>query len=42
MHQHYMQHLQEKGYFDKELLKGFRKVESNLQGHPDMKKGSWC
>lgn len=27
-----------KGYFDKELLKGFRKVESNLQGHPDMKK----
>lgn len=30
--------LARKGYFDKELLKGFRKVESNLQGHPDMKK----
>lgn len=29
--------LARKGYFDKELLKGFRKVESNLQGHPDMK-----
>lgn len=27
-----------KGYFGKELLKGFRKVESNLQGHPDMNK----
>lgn len=30
--------LARKGYFDKELLKGFRKVDSNLQGHPDMKK----
>ncbi len=30
--------LARKGYFDKELLKGFRKVESNLHGHPDMKK----
>ena len=30
--------LARKGYFNKELLKGFRKVESNLQGHPDMKK----
>ncbi len=30
--------LARKGYFDKELLKGFRKVESNLQGHLDMKK----
>lgn len=30
--------LARKGYFEKELLKGFRKVESNLQGHPDMKK----
>lgn len=30
--------LARKGYFDKELLKGFIKVESNLQGHPDMKK----
>lgn len=30
--------LARKGYFDKELLKDFRKVESNLQGHPDMKK----
>lgn len=30
--------LAQKGYFDKELLKGFRKVESNLQGHPDMNK----
>ena len=30
--------LARKGYFDKELLKGFRKVGSNLQGHPDMKK----
>lgn len=29
--------LARKGYFDKDLLKGFRKVESNLQGHPDMK-----
>lgn len=30
--------LARKGYFDKELLKGFRKVESTLQGHPDMNK----
>ena len=30
--------LARKGYFDKELLKSFRKVESNLQGHPDMNK----
>ena len=30
--------LARKGYFDKELLKGFRKIESNLQGHPDMRK----
>ncbi len=30
--------LARKGYFDKEDLKGFRKVESNLQGHPDMNK----
>ena len=30
--------LAEKGYFDKELLKTFRKIGSNLQGHPDMKK----
>ena len=30
--------LARKGYFDKEKLKGFRKIESNLQGHPDMKK----
>lgn len=30
--------LAKKGYFNKELLKSFRKIESNLQGHPDMKK----
>ncbi len=30
--------LARKGYFEKELLKSFRKVESNLQGHPDMNK----
>lgn len=30
--------LARKGYFEKELLKEFRKIESNLQGHPDMKK----
>lgn len=30
--------LAEKKYFDKELLNTFRSVESNLQGHPDMKK----
>lgn len=27
-----------KGYFDKEELKKFRKIDSFLQGHPDMKK----
>ena len=30
--------LAEKGYFDKELLQTFRKIGSNLQGHPDMNK----
>ncbi len=30
--------LARKGYFSKELLKGFRKLDSNLQGHPDMNK----
>lgn len=30
--------LARKGYFDKELLKTFRKIGSNLQGHPDMNK----
>lgn len=30
--------LAEKGYFDKKLLKTFRKIGSDLQGHPDMKK----
>ncbi len=30
--------LAEKGYLDKKLLKTFRKLESNLQGHPDMNK----
>lgn len=30
--------LAERGYFDKELLKTFRKSSSILQGHPDMKK----
>lgn len=30
--------LAERGYFDKQLLKGFRNIDSNLQGHPDMKK----
>ena len=29
--------LAEKGYFDKELLITFRKPDSILQGHPDMK-----
>ena len=29
--------LAEKGYFNKELLKTFRKIDSELQGHPDMK-----
>ena len=30
--------LAQKGYFGKELLKTFRKIGSNLQGHPDMRK----
>lgn len=30
--------LARKGYFDKELLQTFRKIGSDLQGHPDMKK----
>lgn len=30
--------LARKGFFDKELLTGFRKIESTLQGHPDMNK----
>lgn len=30
--------LARKGYFDKELLLDFRKIGSNLQGHPDMNK----
>ena len=30
--------LARKGYFDKEALDGFRKIDSNLQGHPDMNK----
>ncbi len=30
--------LANRGYFDKELLKSFRNLESNLQGHPDMNK----
>ena len=30
--------LAQKGYFSKELLASFRKLESNLQGHPDMNK----
>lgn len=30
--------LAEKGYFDKENLKSFRKLDSNLQGHPDLNK----
>lgn len=30
--------LAEKGYFQKEELKNFRKIDSNLQGHPDMNK----
>lgn len=29
--------LAEKGYFDKEIIKTLRKVDSFLQGHPDMK-----
>ena len=30
--------LANRGYFDKELLKSFRKIDGLLQGHPDMKK----
>ena len=30
--------LAQKGYFNKELLQTFRKIGSNLQGHPDMRK----
>ena len=30
--------LARKGYFDKAVLTGFRKIDSNLQGHPDMNK----
>ena len=30
--------LAEKGYFNKELLKGFRCINGQLQGHPDMNK----
>lgn len=30
--------LSEKGFFDKEDLKTFRNINSNLQGHPDMNK----
>ena len=30
--------LAEKGFFNKEELKSFRKINSILQGHPDMKK----
>ena len=30
--------LAERGYFEKEKLKSFRNIESNLQGHPDLNK----
>ena len=30
--------LAERGFFDKEDLKSFRKIKSNLQGHPDLNK----
>ena len=30
--------LAERGYFNKENLKSFRKIDSNLQGHPDLNK----
>ena len=30
--------LARKGYFDKAVLSGFRNIDSNLQGHPDMTK----
>ena len=33
--------LAERGYFSPDLLDGFRQVESVLQGHPDMKQGSF-
>lgn len=32
--------LAERGYFEKEELKTFRKLDNNLQGHPDMNKTS--
>ncbi len=32
--------LAERGFFDKELLKTFRNINSDLQGHPDMNKVS--
>ena len=30
--------LAERGFFEKEKLKEFRKIDGNLQGHPDMNK----
>ena len=30
--------LAERGFFEKEKLKSFRNIKSNLQGHPDMNK----
>lgn len=30
--------LAQRGYFDKDEIKGFRKIEGILQGHPDMRK----
>lgn len=30
--------LAERGFFEKDALEGFRKIDSNLQGHPDMNK----
>ena len=30
--------LAERGFFDKEKIKSFRKIDSNLQGHPDLNK----
>ena len=30
--------LAERGFFEKELLKTFRNINSNLQGHPDLNK----
>ena len=30
--------LAERGFFSKETLKSFRKIDSNLQGHPDLNK----